>query len=775
MATGFNGKTASPSSPKARRPSSLLSQLQMQAAETPMQRANRLVVEAMHRSKEVDLLVHRGFAIEGRVLEKLGSRGPVGEDHASLIRLMSQSLLSRLLDEKALEKCREELEKCRKEGVFGDWLDASSARVAWSVAVGGGKTLCAASLCREVADTFAGDPEALQPQSRGVLYSASSLALLVNMKKALVDMEVPDSAVGVFHNSSRSRADLPSIKASEIGSYPVLLCTQQMLQSASARYESKQREPQQVVTGTDLEDLLHFKGKDRLTIWDEAFQSSLAESASLSALAMGLGSLRECVARLDAGGVIELQEPVETQSEARLLTKDGGNALVQLVDGLCRQAELAAAAIEPGQPASIVLPSIDELQRDQMAKVGAWLREAKAPGPAEAMEAIAEMSATGGLEVSLLKGGPKTMAIVRPRVVISDRLQRLVVLDAGYVTSAISQMDPTLRLAAAADYAGRELQPKLFSKVVVQFYCGHSGRGREHEGIGLVNTRTRSILIREQVERISRVPLGEKSLVVTFARKKSGIDFKGEIETELERSCPGWSDQINGTNRVTVITWGEHVGMNDWHDCKHLFFVGVLRRNWAGDLMGKAWATSRGNVSTFGLASPLQVEANQAAQEIMQAIGRGNARATINGQAGEMTVHIPYKESLPRYAGMAPCPGSPLWEELARMLPGCSMHSQSRPPKASGAEQVEQAAALALDALDVDQITSAKLRPLVMAHLPAGGAGISDDVFKAGLKALADANAIRAAAGEHCWIKPTLSSRSWVRTTATPAPDPGKA
>jgi hypothetical protein len=716
----------------------------------------------MCRSEHIAQLVQMGFAVEGRVLEKLSSSGPVGEDHASLIRLMSLSLAAGLFGEEALEACR-------KEEIFKGWLDCSSARVAWSVAVGGGKTLCAASLCREAVDALDRDPEAVEAHSRGVLYSASSLALLVNMKKALAEMGVPDRLVGVFHSNPKARVDLPSIKASELGNYPILLCTQQMLQSASARYEVKRREPSQPIVGTDVEDLLLFKDKDRLAIWDEAFQSTLAESASLKALTHGLGALRESVSRLEAGGAIELPGPDETQSEASLLTKEAGEALVHLIDGLCHQSEVAAASAKHDKPESIVLPGIDELQRDQMVRVGAWLREAKSTGPAEALEAIAEMSATGGLEASLLNGGPKTMAIVRPRVVISDRLQRLVVLDAGYVTSAISQMDPTLRLAAGADYAGRELQPKMFNKVAVRFYCGHSGRGREHEGTGLINTRTRSILIREQVERIARVPLGEKSLVITFARKNSGIDFKGEIETELERSCPGWSDQINGTNRVTVITWGEHVGMNDWRECKHLFFVGVLRRNWAGDLMSKAWATSRGDASAFGQVNPLQVEANQAAQEIMQAIGRGNARATINGQAGEMTVHIPYKESLPRYAGMAPCPGSPLWEELTRMLPGCLMQSESKPPKLSGAEQVKQVAARVLDSLEIDQITTTKLRPLVMKQLPEGGAGFTDKVLKAGLKALADANAKRAAAGESCWVKPTETARSWVRSSGPAA------
>jgi len=765
MAKGFGGEIAAATGFRSRRSSSLMAQLRMEAAETPKQRSMRLLIEAMHQSPAIEELVMRAFAVEDRVLEKLSCSGQIGEDHASLIRLMAMSLTSGLLDDDALGECR-------KVELFQPWLDGSAARVAWSVAVGGGKTLCAASLCREVADAITGGTGSLKPQIRGVLYSASSLALLVNMKAALADMGVPDGVVGVFHSDPKARLDLPTIKKSELGNYPVLLCTQQMLQSASARYENKRREPRQIIVGTDLEDLLLFKGKDRLAIWDEAFQSSLAESASVTPLTHGLGSLRESVSRLDPGGVIELQESSKAEPEPYLLTKEAGEALVRLVDGLCHQSEEAAVLAKRGKPVSIVLPGIDEIQRDQMAKVGTWLRKADSPGPAEAIEAIAEMSATGGLEVSLLKGGPKTMAIVRPRVVISDRLKRLVVLDAGYVTSAISQMDPTLHLAAGADYAGRKLQPKMFSKVVVQFYCGHSGRGREHEGTGLINTKTRAALIREQVERIGRVPLGEKSLVVTFARKNSGIDFKGEIENELERSCPGWDDQINGTNRVTVITWGEHVGMNSWRDCQHMFFVGVLRRSWAGDLMTKAWAASRGDVDAFGSVDPLQVEANQAAHEIMQAIGRGHARATINGEAGQMTVHIPYKESLPRYVGMAPCPGSPLWEELTRMLPGCSMQSESRPPKASGADQVMTAAKQALDALEVDQITTIKLKPLVMAQLPEGGAGVTDKVFKGGLKALAEANAKKAAAGEPCWIKPAETSRSWVRSPTPGEPCP---
>jgi hypothetical protein len=223
---------------------------------------------------------------------------------------------------------------------------------------------------------------------------------------------------------------------------------------------------------------------------------------------------------------------------------------------------------------------------------------------------------------------------------------------------------------------------------------------------------------------------------------------------------------------VTVITWGEHVGSNDWRNCKHLFFVGVMRRVWPGDLAGKAFAAARGDVRAFQEQKPTMIEANQAAMEIMQAIGRGHARATIDGHAGELTVHLPYKESVGRFKGMAPCPGSPLWQELETMMPGCVLVSESVAPKASGAELVKDAAGKALQGVEADQITTKDLKPLVMALLPEQGAGISDQVVFRGLRLLAEANAKKVAAGEPCWVKPTEASRSWVRSPTPGEPCP---
>jgi hypothetical protein len=465
----------------------------------------------------------------------------------------------------------------------------------------------------------------------------------------------------------------------------------------------------------------------------------------------------------------------EDRRSADVLSRADGMELVSVLSGIQGPvAKTAKAALEDGMPRTVRLGAIDEPTIERIKAVAGWLRQGRSPGPADALEALAEMVSAGGLAVSVLPGNPQSKdirhTIVQPKVVISDRLKRLVILDAGYTTNAIAQMDKSVRLASGAQYAGRELMPKLFDRVKVHFYSGNSGRGDARESRGLGDTRTRLKLIRQQVERISQVPLGEASLVVTFSKRDGdGIDFKAEIEAELDAKCPGWRDDLGGYQRVTVINWGEHVGSNDWRHCRHIFFVGVLRRGWAGDLAGAVFAAVRGDVGAYRMANPHLIEANQAAQEIMQAIGRGHARATINGHAGELTVHLPYKESNGRYSGMAPCEGSPLWEDLKQMMPGCVMVSSVTAPKKSGAGLVAEAVSLALAELECDQITTSALKALAMARLPDGGAGISEAVFKAGIKQLAEINAKRAAAGEAVWVKPSPTARSWMKAGAIEA------
>jgi hypothetical protein len=715
-----------------------LMQLEAEAAITPKQRCLQVWTEAGVRSPVFRELMVMGLRVEQRVTEVLERSGPIGEDHGALLRLMALSLTSGLLDEAGMTECHR---VCPMQ----EWLDVVPRRVAWSVAVGGGKTLTAASLCRGVADLIAVDPGLDGPVTRGVLYSCRTHKLIEGMLQALELMGVPRELVGVFHGTSDKEVSVPSIRADAIDRFPILLTTQAQLQNASARHDVPQEAGSD--DGVTLEDLLVYLGKDRLAIWDEAFQSSLADSASAHLLSLGLGGLKQAVENLASDKVLELVKTTDRKrTDSDVLTKPNGEALVQLLDGIV-QAAVKPRGADPVKP--IRLPVVTELQIEQLKKVARWFRSSKSTGPAEAIDAVASMTAAGALDVSLMSGQQGGNTIVRPRVVISDRLRRLVVLDAGYTTSVIAQMDPTVQLASGATYASRELVPKLFHSVSVHCYPDHSGRGDAINGEGLGNTRIRMRLIRDQVDRISRVPLGELSLVVTFSKRDGdAVNFKAEVEAELDATCHGWRDVVNGHQRVTVIGWGEHVGANDWRDFKHLFFVGVL-------------ATSRQDESVWREVSPYQVEVNQAAQEIMQAIGRGHARKTINGQAGQMTIHLPWKEGAGRFHGMAPSEGSPLWQELKQMMPGCVITTTCKPRKLSGAELVEQAAILALGDVAADQITTKELKPLLVSRLPGGAC--SDRVLGQGLKQLAEVNAKKAAAGESCWIKPTPTSRRWIR------------
>jgi len=731
--------------------------LREEIAPTPAQRCLRTWLKAGERSETFAWLMVRGLQIEQRVVAVLERSGPIGEDHGALLRLMALSLASGLLDEEAMAECHR---ACPMQ----EWLDAEPRRVAWSVAVGGGKTPTAASLGRGAAGPVAGGAELGGPRSRGVIYSCKTHKLIGGMLQALEVMGVPRELVGVWHGTSDADVSVPSIKAEAIGQFPILLTTQAQLQNASARHDAPHEACHDMKVG--LEDLLIYRGRDRLCIWDESFQSALAESACTEDLTMAVGALEKVIKDLGPTDALTLRDVSDSERRAAdVLRRDEARSLLAVLNGIRGPvAKTAKASLKDAKPGTVRLGAIDEAVVCQMKAVALWLRSRRNHGPADALDAVSEMVSAGGLSVSVLPGKDNRHTVVRPKVVISDRLQRLVILDAGYTTSVIAQMDPTVQLASGAAYAGSELTPKVFDRVKVHFYCGHSGRGDSLQGRGLGDTRTRLKLIREQVERISRVPLGETSLVVTYSKRRGDvIDFKAEIECELDAKCPGWRDDVNGNQRVTVITWGEHVGSNDWRNCKHLFFVGVMRRAWPGDLAGKAFAAVRGDVQAFQEQKPTLIEANQAAMEIMQAIGRGHARATINGHAGELTVHLPYKESPGRFKGMAPCPGSPLWEELEKMMPGCVLVSESVAPKASGADLVKDAAEKALQGVEGDQITTKDLRPLVMALLPEQGAGISDQVVLRGFKLLAEANAKRAAAGELVWIKPTPTSRSWVK------------
>ena len=712
---------------------------------SPEQQSLKNWLEASSREPLLADVILCGNEIEERVCKVLKKSGPVGDDHFGTLRLLGLSLASSLLDEAGMRRCQQ-------VELASDWLQAKPSRVAWSLAVGAGKTLMAASLCRAVADLLKDDSGLNGPLSRGVLYSCRTHKLIEGMLKALEGMGVPRQLVGVFHGTAG--AELDSINREDLGRFPILLTTQAQLQAASAFHGSNHP------NGLDLEGLLVYGGKDRLCIWDEAFQSSLAESVITSRLAIAIGAAKSEVERLGPGEALVLRKTSEhKRTAADVVTRDQANELIEVMDQAVKGADALAAG--KTRVNELRLPAIDELQVHQLKNWAGLMQREKNYGNAEAVESFAEMTAAGGLSVSLLKGSTSGSTMVRPRVVISDRLRRLTVLDASYTNSVLSGMDPTVQLANGANYALRELTPKRFSQVSVNFSLGPSGRGVDGS-TGLGNSKDRASLIKQQAERVRTTPTSEYCLIVTYT-KKGSVDFRQEIEAELDRKVSNWRQPLNGRPRVEIITWGEHVGSNDWRHCQHLFFVGVLRRSWPGDLDGATFASAREDADLWKGINPSDVEVNQACCEVMQAIGRGNARSTINGEAGRMEIHLPWVEGSGKYQGLAPQPGSPMWTQLEQMMPGARLVTTADPRKSSDSEQMRDAVLKALELLPADlvEIKTTDLKPLAFAHLPGGPPATRSQTI--GVKAAAEEAERRVRRGQFCWMKKQPEARTWSR------------
>jgi hypothetical protein len=248
MGAGFSGRT-NPAKVKRRASAALLALPELR--ETPEQRCLRDWLKAGDDSTTFAWLMVRGLQIEQRVVAVLERSGPVGEDHKALLRLMAMSLASGLLDEEAMAECHR---VCPMQ----EWLDAEPRRVAWSAAVGEGKTLTAASFCRAVADLVADDPELKGPMARGALYSCRTHKLLTGMLQALELMGVPRELVGVFHGTTD--AAIPSISREEISLFPILLTTQVQLRNGSARHDRHHGDRKD--SKVTLEELLVFRGPD---------------------------------------------------------------------------------------------------------------------------------------------------------------------------------------------------------------------------------------------------------------------------------------------------------------------------------------------------------------------------------------------------------------------------------------------------------------------------------------------------------------------------------
>lgn len=733
---------------------------------TAVQRFLKQCLDAGDREPLVVEVLCSAFCVHQLVVETLPK--PIGADHEFKLLLSALAMTTLLLDEAATTRLYEALP------VAQHWLvENGMERIAIGLDVGGGKTGLAVGLFGLAYERLQEDPKQLGPMARGCLYTASSVSLLCAFRDRLVAAGVPEEAIGLIYSAQTAKEKKPRYPCTpqeDCWRYPLLLCSQSMVQGASARDLCPDARH-----GLFVDDVLLYRQRRRAVVWDESFNQCISDSLSLL-------QLREVAALLEQAAEPPAMDdvPICTLQQCHSV----GTALRKLASAVSVSSKAAGRQV---RRAAVWIPPVVVDNLAMLTALKKVYEHRRNEGHAEAVESLMGMTAAGGLDPLVGGGkGDRMKHLIRPRVVVSEKFTRLAVLDASFSTSKVAAMEKSLRLPAFEDVAGKELAVKTYENVTVYFYAGFYGRSAmKREGLDHPAERRR--VIREAVRRALRTP-DERALFATFNTRLGGPDFVGEIEAELDRRAPGWRKPVAGSDGSeqpfhNIVTWGNHRGENCYMDCTNVLTVGLLTRTWMSGNAGSSARTelakaTHGDEDAINSAKANEVETDLLVSEIIQVAGRGAMRITVDGKASRMNLHVTYKERVAPFIGMAPCPGSPMWEEIKRRLPGVRLVSDDTPqpmkkkPRPRGFRQrAADAVVVALGKLPVEMtaITSRELRHLVEAELPEEKrkeltANALSDAMKMADKAIRDA--LERGEIKNGWIRPS-SSRTWVRATQT--------
>jgi hypothetical protein len=486
-----------------------------------------------------------------------------------------------------------------------------------------------------------------------------------------------------YSEDERGPADIPRLEGAEALSRPVVLCSQQRINKLSTKH-NRAEGPEKARLRTALQNLLQFGGKDRFGLWDEAFHS--ADIAAIGSAAL-----------LSANSLIKLNGLVEESGNRRDVV-----AAADQLKSICRQ--MAAARSGASRTSNALDRKGKELTVEIVEASGyQWLAERlgllSEHGSQATVKQLAEVSGCA-LQVYSFPSNTGTQAklqLVQAVAKVDPMFKRVVVLDASYRIAVLSASDRTIRpsnrLSCADVTKGHDrLIPKEFRDVHVTFCRGHSGRHNME-----ASRKNRAGMIRRQVERIAEhVPSTERFLICTFkgpdpeellqghkvlrnGRLVNPVDWISEIKAELQaQAIPNWKE------RAEFVTWGMHRGRNCWRSIRYGFALGLMSRQWSGDLHPRAKAlegdlihagqTAVANAQQEGVLAEL-------AADIQQLLGRLHCRNTLKvagrnaGQSGETWFWLEMFE--PRTRKALRLETSPLAHRLREVMPGIRLNTSN--------------------------------------------------------------------------------------------------
>lgn len=504
-------------------------------------------------------------------------------------------------------------------------LGSLKGRLAWPLAVGSGKTQSIIS--------FIGALDRLGLNDVSVLIAQEKVEALCDTKRDLIAKGVPAEEIGLAHskrydpNAARAFRDhgtpLPEGYASEPSSFPLSGTYEQSRRSAgSFRYLLLTHSL--LKARQDLSQFNTYRDRDRnLIIWDESLIKSRGRNMDLRSIQDGLLLAR---GRLD-----------EALGDAPAIQDPAARRAVEFIEFCLKELQRHEGTTErlPEKTDDELKDFSEGLQRLMLTGAGNRNREH-----------FGQLKDFLGFTQDPLRfvSTGQGKGIITYDLLIPAELQNVIVLDASYVIRELEKQDKSIKFAPSFR------QTKGFCNVTVRQLKFNGGRNTMKDAV-----KADGPLVKTVVDYVSDLPETEGVILFTYkqrpgdrksheeilksALKRAGVDIDATAEFEI-------NGQSIKKPRFVWLCWGNETGLSKHSYCRNVLMVGIYRRSHldlSAALAGQKESLDHQKVDDHSLIK--EVERTEMFHSLMQAIGRGSCRETVDGEARPMRAAFIGKES----------------------------------------------------------------------------------------------------------------------------------
>lgn len=341
----------------------------------------------------------------------------------------------------------------------------------------------------------------------------------------------------------------------------------------------------------ELDPYLTYNGNPReLVIWDERLTTTMGDAVTRMDL---IGKLNEWIGRYEGKRADGL--PVEDHwtefYEFGKTTKD-------LLLNVATDEEIELPYLDPYRDWSALVGS-DSLLR---------------------ILTDAARNTDTGQRVKVVQPKEKA-AVIQFYITVPDSLRQIVILDASAPIAKLGHYDRSITIAP--------LEVKRDHSAVTLFFRQFRS-SRDH----LQEQKNLDRYLKELKHLLqNEIPQGEEVLVLTHKAREGSPNFKDQILKTVDSLGLGYKERIH------VITYGSHKGVNKFSQVRYVVTVGVQYRDvqeLAASILGQKRSLS-GSVTNAEIS---KVQVSEQADLLYQAVSRGHLRRTTDGKAGEMRIYL---------------------------------------------------------------------------------------------------------------------------------------